>query len=126
GRRGPLRARAELETLAGDLPGLWHAPSTSHKDRKRLLRTLIADITLLPETDRNKIRIGIRWHTGAHDEVSVLRAVHPGTAKRSPSPAVQMVQRLGPTTPTRKLADRLNAPPLTTRTRPPFPLTAPP
>jgi DNA invertase Pin-like site-specific DNA recombinase len=120
----PLPDRAELETLAGDLPGLWHAPSTSHKDRKRLLRTLIADITLLPETDRNKIRIGIRWHTGAHDEVSVLRAVHPGTAKRSPSPAVQMVQRLGPTTPTRKLADRLNAAGLTTGTGRPFDVKA--
>ena len=48
----PLPARSELEKLAADLPGLWHAPTTSHKDRKRLLRTLIADITLLPEPDQ--------------------------------------------------------------------------
>ena len=47
----PLPSRADLEALAADLPGLWHAPTTSHKDRKRLLRTLIADVTLLPETD---------------------------------------------------------------------------
>ena len=29
----PLPSRAELEALAADPPGLWHAPTTSHKDR---------------------------------------------------------------------------------------------
>ena len=91
----PLPERAELEKLAADLPGLWHAPTTSNKDRKRLLRTVIADITLLPEPDQHKARIGIRWHTGASDELRVDRAVHPGTAVRSPSPAVDMVTLRG-------------------------------
>ena len=36
------------------LPGLWRASTTSNKDRKRLLRTLIADVTLLPEPDRGR------------------------------------------------------------------------
>src|SRR6266702_2508768 len=76
----PLPGRAELEKLAADLPGLWHAPATSNKDRKRLLRTLIADVTLLPEPDQAKVRIGICWHTGATDELSVARAIHPGPA----------------------------------------------
>ena len=48
----PLPARSELEKLAADLSGLWRASTTSSKDRKRLLRTLIADVTLLPEPDR--------------------------------------------------------------------------
>ena len=100
--------------------GCGHAPTTSNKDRKRLLRTLIADITLLPEPDRAKARIGIRWHTGATDDITVTRVVHPGTAKRSPSPAVAMVTRLGPTTPTAELADLLNAAGHTTGTGAPF------
>ncbi|NKQ58743.1 recombinase family protein [Amycolatopsis sp. K13G38] len=120
----PLPGRAELEQLAADLPGLWHAPTTSNKDRKRLLRTLIADITLLPETDHDKVAIGIRWHTGATDELRVARAVHPGTAKRSPSPAVEMVTRLGPTTPTAELANILNAAGLTTGHGRPFDVKA--
>src|SRR6266581_2705424 len=102
----PLPGRAELEKLAADLPALWHAPATSSKDRKRLLRTLIADITLLPEPDQAKVRIGIRWHTGATDELCAARAIHPGTARRSPSPAVEMVARLGPVTPAAQLAAR--------------------
>jgi hypothetical protein len=120
----PLPSRAELERLTADLPALWHAPTTSNKDRKRLLRTLIADITLLPETDAGKARIGIRWQTGATDDITVTRATHPGTAKRSPSPAVAMVTRLGPTTPTTTLADMLNAAGLTTGTGAPFDVKA--
>ena len=120
----PLPTRAELEKLAADLPGLWHAPSTSNKDRKRLLRTLIADITLLPETDPGIGRIGIRWHTGATDESRVTRALHPGTAKRSPSPAIEFVRQLGPTTDTQALADKLNAAGLTTGQGRPFDVKA--
>jgi excisionase family DNA binding protein len=120
----PLPGRSELEKLAADLPGLWHASTTSNKDRKRLLRTLIADITLLPEHDRATARIGIRWRTGATDEITVTRVVHPGTAKRSPSPAVAMVTRLGPTIPTAELAELLNAAGLTTGTGAPFDVKA--
>jgi DNA invertase Pin-like site-specific DNA recombinase len=120
----PLPSRADLERLAADLPALWHAPATSSKDRKRLLRTLIADITLLPEPDRSKVRIGIRWHTGATDELIAARAIHPGTAKRSPSPAVEMVARLGPATPTAELAGQLNAAGLTTGHGRPFDVKA--
>ena len=115
-----LPGRAELDKLAADLPGLWHAPTTSNKDRKRLLRTVIADITLLPEPDLHKARIGIRWHTGASDELRVDRAVHPGTAVRSPAPAVDMVTRLGPTTATNELAGMLNAAGMTTGHGRPF------
>jgi excisionase family DNA binding protein len=120
----PLPSRAELEKLTADLPSLWHAPSTSSKDRKRLLRTLIADITLLPETDPGIARIGIRWHTGATDELRVTRALHPGTAKRSPSPAIEFIRQHGPATDTQALADKLNAAGLTTGHGRPFDVTA--
>ena len=80
----PLPGRAELEKLAADLPGLWHAPATSNKDRKRLLRTLIADVALLPETDRSKVRIGIRWHTGATDELTGGPGHPPGYRQAQP------------------------------------------
>jgi excisionase family DNA binding protein len=120
----PLPGRAELEKLTADLPALWHAPTTSNKDRKRLLRTLIADITLLPETDPTQARIGIRWHTGATDELAVTRPLPPGPAKRSPAPAVELVRQLGPTTDTRDLADKLNATGLTTGHGRPFDTTA--
>ena len=124
GSLSPLPGRADLEKLAADLPGLWHAPETSSKDRKRLLRTLIADVAVLPEPDRAKVRIGIRWHTGAVDELRLTRAVHPGTARRSPSPAIEMVRRLGPVTPTAELAAQLNAAGMVTGNGRPFDVKA--
>ncbi len=105
----PLPSRDDLEKLTADLPALWNAPTTSARDRKRLLRTLIADVTVLPEPDRSKVRIGIRWHTGATDELTADRPVHPGTARRSPAAAIELVQRLGPATSNDELVTRLNA-----------------
>ena len=82
----PLPDRASLEKLAAGLPALWHAPTTTARDRKRLLRTLIADVTLLPETDRGKARIGIRWHTGAADEIVIDRPRPTGVPARHSHP----------------------------------------
>ncbi|HXP20180.1 MAG TPA: recombinase zinc beta ribbon domain-containing protein, partial [Streptosporangiaceae bacterium] len=115
----PLPGRAELEKLAADLPGLWHAPATSARDRKRLLRTLIADVTLLPEQQPGQVRIGIRWHTGATDELVTGRPIHSGTARRTPAAAVELA-RLGPATSNDELARRLNAAGLATGHGRPF------
>jgi DNA invertase Pin-like site-specific DNA recombinase len=104
----PTPDRAVLETLVTDMPRLWHAPTTSAKDRKRLLRTLIADVTLLPERDREQARIGIRWHTGATDEITTARPLPPGPAKRTPTPAAELIMRIGPTTSNDALVELLN------------------
>jgi len=60
--------------LAADLPRLWDHPATSAKDRKRLLRAVISDVvTILSEPDSDGIRIGVRWHTGATEEITTTR-----------------------------------------------------
>jgi DNA invertase Pin-like site-specific DNA recombinase len=87
----PLPPRAELEALARDLPRLWEAPTTSNKDRKRLLRTLVADVTLISEPFSKTVRVGIRWHTGAAEELVVPR---PTRFRRTPAGAVKLVERL--------------------------------
>ena len=94
----PLPDRASLAKLAADLPALWHAPTTTARDRKRLLRTLIADVTLLPEPDRGKARIGIRWHTGAADQIVIGRPGPTGIPAPTPTPATQLIRELGPVT----------------------------
>lgn len=105
----PLPSRSELEALTTDVSALWHAPTTTARDRKRLLRTLVADVTLLPEADLAKARIGIRWHTGATDEVVVARRMAVVEYRRTSPGAVDLVRRLGPTRTNADLADELNA-----------------
>lgn len=89
-----LPSRAELEALTVDVTGLWHAPTTAPRDRKRLLRTLIADVTLLPEPDLAKARVGIRWHTGATDELVVARRLAVVAYRRTDPAAIELAHRL--------------------------------
>ena len=103
-----LPSRAELETLTADVSALWHAPTTAARDRKRLLRTLIADVTLLPEPDFAKARIGIRWHTGATDELVVSRRQDVTQYRRTDPAAIDLARSLSNLT-NHDIAERLNA-----------------
>jgi hypothetical protein len=91
----PLPPRNELEALALDLPHLWGASTTSDKDRKRLLRTLVADVTLLSDPGAGAVvRIGMHWRSGATETLAVHRPL-PGTvARRTPTDAIALVRRL--------------------------------
>jgi transposase-like protein len=73
---------------------LWDAPSTSHKDRKRLLRTLVADVTLISSPAARHVRVGIRWRSGAHEEFVVDRPVPASVSRRTPAGAIALVRRL--------------------------------
>ena len=105
----PLPDRAELEAAVADLDTLWAAPTTTDRDRKRLLRTLIADVTVLGDADPAKIRIGVRWHSGASDEILTERVTSICEARRSSPDAVEFVRQLSPNTENAELARKLNA-----------------
>jgi hypothetical protein len=112
----PLPATNPLQALASDLSRLWHADSTSPRDRKRLLRTLIADVALLPQPDPHTIQVGVRWHTCATDMLTIPR---PGPGRTSQA-ALELMRRHGATHTSAQLADLLNAAGLTTGKGKPF------
>ena len=53
--------RQRVLELATDFPRLWHRPTTSHRDRKRILRLLIEDVTLLKG---EKLAVHVRFRGG--------------------------------------------------------------
>jgi DNA invertase Pin-like site-specific DNA recombinase len=61
--------RAEIAALAQDFPRLWAAPETPQRERKRMVRLLIEDVTLRQETDH--ILTQVRFRGGA---ATTLRA----------------------------------------------------
>jgi DNA invertase Pin-like site-specific DNA recombinase len=54
--------RASILALAQDFPRLWNDPQTPDRERKRMARLLIADVTLLKAGD---IAAQVRFHGGA-------------------------------------------------------------
>jgi DNA invertase Pin-like site-specific DNA recombinase len=107
--KAPLPPRAELEAAVTTLGQLWSAPTTTDRDRKRLLRTLIADITILPGPGPDTVRIGVCWQSGASEELTAERASNICAARRSDPKVVELVRRLGPATDNATLAQQLNA-----------------
>lgn len=77
----PLSAEDEemIRTLAQDLPRLWYDEATTIPERKRLLRTLIQDVTLDSTVEEGITHIDIRWWNGASTHTSAPRPVpgHP-------------------------------------------------
>ncbi len=83
--------KTRIRQLAEDLPALWAAETTSMADRKRLLRTLIADVTLNREAESGQTGIAIRWQTGA---VTRLTAARPQPGHPSNPRLLERVQTL--------------------------------
>src|SRR5665647_1403877 len=119
----PLPAPGELAAAVGELPRLWSAPSTAERDRKRLLRTLLGDVTLRPGGTARELRVGLRWNSGAAHEVVVQR-MRPVTQWRRAAPAaVALARQVGPSLTNPELAAALNAAGHTTGTGKPFDTT---
>ena len=115
GASAPLPPRADLEAAAACLGELWEAPSTSDRDRKRLLRTLVSDVTLRSETE-TKLCIGVHWASGTTEELVVARRIPASEQRRSSPEVVEMLRRLGPSMDNATLAGELNAAGLRTGT----------
>jgi DNA invertase Pin-like site-specific DNA recombinase len=98
--------RQRILALTKDLPAVWRASTTTHAERKQLLRFLIKDVTLTRR--ETTIHIGIRWQTEALTELEIPRR-QPLYEKHRTNPAViDRVRELAPTHTDRQIAQILN------------------
>ena len=61
--------REKVFALAQDLPRLWNASTTRSKDKKRMLRLLINDITVERLQNPKRLILHVRWHGGATEDI---------------------------------------------------------
>lgn len=101
--------RAKVIALARDLPRLWRAPTTEKKDRKRMLRLLIADITVEDLQGSRQVALHVRWQGGACSDITVTRPRHIGDVQRYPSAVVDLVRELSRDMTVAQVAQALNA-----------------
>ena len=100
--------KAKVLALARDLPRLWHAPTTQSKDRKRMLRLLIKDITVEKPANQKQLLAHICWQGGACSDVTVPLPPNIADRVRYPSAVVDRIRELARTVPDGEIADQLN------------------
>jgi DNA invertase Pin-like site-specific DNA recombinase len=100
--------KAKVLALAKDLPRLWQASTTQSKDRKRMLRLLIKDITIEKPVNQKQLLVHIRWQGGAYSEISVQLPPNIADRVRYPSAVVDRIRELAGSLPDVEIADQLN------------------
>lgn len=116
----PEPSREHLEALARDLPKLWTADSTQDRDRKRLLRTIIVDVTITSQPTGRELSVGIRWRSGASEQHTIQRPKTRAEVIRTPSEAIELTRHLASDHTNAQIAEQLNAAGLHAGTGGPF------
>ncbi len=98
--------RNRIHALASDLPRVWNDPRTPARDRKRMLRLLIEDVTLVKN---QKIHIHIRWKAGATTSMERPLPLSAPDLVRTPADIVELVRVLATEQTDAQIARTLNA-----------------
>ncbi|MGB2820432.1 MAG: recombinase family protein, partial [Phycisphaerae bacterium] len=56
--------RRKIHALGADLRRVWEAPTTTDRDRKELLRTLLEEVSIRIEAEPPQARLTLRWRGG--------------------------------------------------------------
>jgi predicted DNA-binding transcriptional regulator AlpA len=85
-----------LQTLAGDIHQVWNARSTTDRDRKELLHSLLEEVILNLKRTKGQAHLTLRWHGGAITtlEIPVQRFVPVGP--RTDEDTISLLRRLTP------------------------------
>src|SRR5262249_44409504 len=114
----PAEDRARIHALVTDLPRVWHDPRTPMRERKRMLRLLIDDVTMV--RGERTIQIQIRWKGGATTALERPRPLAAPDLRRTPAAIVEMIRALATEQTDRQIADTLNGRALRSGTGQPF------
>jgi DNA invertase Pin-like site-specific DNA recombinase len=112
--------KRQILHLATDFPRLWTAPTAEARDRKRMLRLLIKDITVVKGTEPKMLKLQIRWQGGATEVVELLLPPNRSDAVRYPTTIVDKVRDLAREHDDGDIAALFNREDLTSSTGKPF------
>ena len=100
--------RDHLLSIGPDLARVWHAASTTPRDRKELLRALVEEVTIKVERGRAAARLTIRWKGGTCDGMDLaLPRSRPATI-RTDEDTIALIRRLARYHPDSVIAGILN------------------
>ena len=103
-----------------DLPRLWNARTTRAKDRKRILRLLIKDITIEKLSDPKQVMLHLRWQGGACEDIPLSLPPRFSDRLRYPKEVVDKIKNLALTLSDYQIAEKLNQEDVLSATGKPF------
>jgi len=98
--------RDHLLALGADLRSAWDQPSTTLATKKRLLRTVIAEI--VAEVETGVIRLTVHWHGGDHTQLDVKKNRTGNHRWQTSAETVELVRELARLMPDSQIAGVLN------------------
>ena len=101
--------KQQIRQLAEDFPRLWAASTTAPRDRKRILRLLVRDVTVSKGPEPKIIRLHIRWQGGATETLAVPQRPNRADVVRYPNPFVTRLRELAVTLHDDEIVQQLNA-----------------
>jgi DNA invertase Pin-like site-specific DNA recombinase len=114
-RREEQRPRAltpdqlqRLTTLAGDLQQIWNATTTTDRDRKELLRTLLEEVTVNLKRAEGRAHLTLRWRGGAITTLDVPVPRFQPIGPRTDEDTISLLRRLAALYPDEVIAGILN------------------
>ena len=103
-----LQERNAILALGADLNRVWAAPTTTHRDQKELLRTLLEEVIIAVHRDEFRAHLTLRWRSGLLTDLDVnLPHSRPATV-RTDEDTVALVRRLAALYPDTVIAGILN------------------
>lgn len=108
--------RATILELGKDIERVWAAPTTTDRDRKELLRTLLEEVLLDIKRDEENAHVTLRWRGGLLSELDVHLPRSRPAPIRTNEETVQLIRRLAGHYPDAVIAGILNRQGRTTAT----------
>jgi len=80
--------------LGGDLRKVWNAPTTTDRDRKELLRTLLEEVILNLKRTEGHAQLTLRWRGGVITALDIAVARFKPMGPRTDEDTISVLRRL--------------------------------
>jgi DNA invertase Pin-like site-specific DNA recombinase len=83
-----------LSRAGADVKAIFEAPSTTFRDRKQLLRAILAEVVVTVDDDKHTAAITITWQGGASTDLTMPMNKTGGHARTTDEDTIALVRRL--------------------------------
>ena len=97
--------RVAILTLSRDFPKVWNNPRTSQRERKRLLRLLVQDVTLVKS---DQLKVQVRFRGGATQTLTLPLPKDAGQLRKTSPEVIKRIDQLLDRSTEAQIADILN------------------